>query len=504
MFGRLTIAYGLVTAMGLSSAPVLAQGTCDQISPNPNPSGNVIANFSLSACNDAVFHNGGTFNNYGQLDNRNHFFNLMQDSNGVVFQGSLNNFGIFNNNGFLGDFGGPINNSGALNNRGRLSTSGSALNNTGVLNNYSGGVVFNGGELYNDGSVINHAGALLQNFGTLRNRGTFVNSADGRFFADTASFNNEASGTFVNRGEAFSNVENHGVLYNYGFLSGELIRTYGTLNNQAGAHLIIDFETGGSLNTGSLNNRGWLDVQSETRNSGVINNEREGSITFRHSGHIKNDGVINNAGNVALLNDSISAATIIGSGTFNQTAGMTTVDTALSQQRVDISGGVLQGAGIVNAVVTLDGGTIAPGHSLGTLTINGDLTVTSGRLSFEIAGIDVGEYDVLAISGQGSFLSGLLAFSFTDDFRPQFGDSWTFLTAAGGLNGLENVSSSFSFDRPGFGSQFRFAVALNGDSTALTLSVAPIPEPETYAMLLAGLALLGFATRRKNRMTAAA
>lgn len=32
---------------------------------------------------------------------------------------------------------------------------------------------------------------------------------------------------------------------------------------------------------------------------------------------------------------------------------------------------------------------------------------------------------------------------------------------------------------------------------------APIPEPETYAMLLAGLAVLGFATRRRKRMTAA-
>ncbi len=29
--------------------------------------------------------------------------------------------------------------------------------------------------------------------------------------------------------------------------------------------------------------------------------------------------------------------------------------------------------------------------------------------------------------------------------------------------------------------------------------VAPIPEPETYAMLLAGLGLLGFAARRRNR-----
>ena len=34
--------------------------------------------------------------------------------------------------------------------------------------------------------------------------------------------------------------------------------------------------------------------------------------------------------------------------------------------------------------------------------------------------------------------------------------------------------------------------------------VAPVPEPETYAMLLAGLGLMGFAARRKQRAAAAA
>ena len=33
----------------------------------------------------------------------------------------------------------------------------------------------------------------------------------------------------------------------------------------------------------------------------------------------------------------------------------------------------------------------------------------------------------------------------------------------------------------------------------LMLMTAPVPEPETYAMLLAGLGLLGFARRRKNQ-----
>ena len=36
------------------------------------------------------------------------------------------------------------------------------------------------------------------------------------------------------------------------------------------------------------------------------------------------------------------------------------------------------------------------------------------------------------------------------------------------------------------------------DGYHLQIALAPVPEPETYAMLLAGLGLLGFAARRKN------
>jgi hypothetical protein len=40
---------------------------------------------------------------------------------------------------------------------------------------------------------------------------------------------------------------------------------------------------------------------------------------------------------------------------------------------------------------------------------------------------------------------------------------------------------------------------LSGGSYAGVLNIAnPVPEPETYAMLLAGLGLMGFMSRRKN------
>ena len=55
--------------------------------------------------------------------------------------------------------------------------------------------------------------------------------------------------------------------------------------------------------------------------------------------------------------------------------------------------------------------------------------------------------------------------------------------------------------------EVRFFPEVGRDAYAFTMtvteagSVTPIPEPETYAMLLAGLGLLGVAVRRKNTRT---
>ena len=40
-----------------------------------------------------------------------------------------------------------------------------------------------------------------------------------------------------------------------------------------------------------------------------------------------------------------------------------------------------------------------------------------------------------------------------------------------------------------------------GYSQLSTLTISPVPEPETYAMLIAGLGMVGFAVRRRNKNT---
>lgn len=101
--------------------------------------------------------------------------------------------------------------------------------------------------------------------------------------------------------------------------------------------------------------------------------------------------------------------------------------------------GALGGVGRINGNLNNQlGGVIAPGNGVGTLRVDGSLTQAAGStLAIEVGGAAPGQFDVLAASGTAS-LSGTLAVSLVNGFSPSIGDSFTVLTAAGGIvdNGL--------------------------------------------------------------------
>lgn len=87
----------------------------------------------------------------------------------------------------------------------------------------------------------------------------------------------------------------------------------------------------------------------------------------------------------------------------------------------------LSGIGTIQADLT-NAGTVSPGTSPGTITIDGDYTQEStGTLEIELGGTTPGtEYDQLIVTGTAT-MAGTLNVSFIDEFTPQLGDSFTIL-----------------------------------------------------------------------------
>lgn len=133
-----------------------------------------------------------------------------------------------------------------------------------------------------------------------------------------------------------------------------------------------------------------------------------------------------------------------------------------------------------------------------------------GRVLFNTAGVDpIGSSVQLAAGTWGvstirSYSSAAQPGSIDFDFSESLGQG-----ASNRLMSGERVAWTTSFAQPtGFvAPQFALhvqSIGTNGDSGWYVPTVSPIPEPETYALLLAGLGLLGFHARRRKQKEAVA
>jgi hypothetical protein len=97
-------------------------------------------------------------------------------------------------------------------------------------------------------------------------------------------------------------------------------------------------------------------------------------------------------------------------------------------------------------------------------------------------------------------LSGGITFSHTQLGSAHEGSLFTYLVA----NGLD-VNANYLFFRAGsYAANGSLLNGTNNDYLVWGVGVAAIPEPEIYAMLAAGLGLMGFVARRRKQRAAAA
>ena len=152
--------------------------------------------------------------------------------------------------------------------------------------------------------------------------------------------------------------------------------------------------------------------------------------------------------------------------------------------------------------------------SLGTLSASG-----AGQVTYTYLGKEAGYQNIffapsatpvwqINVSGSPSVgasvikntTGGILDFKFegnTGNFAVN-GGAWSTYSSIGLIK--ENYSG-YDFI---IGYNDSFSTHNDWDDMVIGVSIAPIPEPETYALLLAGLGLLGFAARRRKLKEAAA
>ena len=111
------------------------------------------------------------------------------------------------------------------------------------------------------------------------------------------------------------------------------------------------------------------------------------------------------------------------------------------------------------------------------------------------------------IVGQSSVTAGWLGNLYDKDW--QWNNTFNGHESAFGVSSVESFSEiTFSVDGGSgyfMGKGFSFIAPLSLGSTELYYSyVNPVPEPETYAMLLSGLGLLAFMTKRRKKIGLAA
>lgn len=283
--------------------------------------------------------------------------------------------------------------------------------------------------------------------------------------------------------------------------NGRSLVNQGTVNWTGGR--LRSGDGGSILNSGTWNdsassvvNADWGNHVASFTNSGVFQKTATGLTSIQIP-------FTNNQGSVL-----VSAGTLRFSSSFTQTSGTIAVSQGASvqfDQGLNLAAGTLTGSGTVIADVS-NQGLLSPGASPGQLNVTGSLTLTStSTLLIELGGDHQGvSYDFLSVSGTAN-LDGLLRIGFVNGYESVLGTSTTFtILSANTLVGafanapvtglrLSTLDGLGSF-QVNFGTGSLFAA----NSVVLSNFVA-VPEPSTWALLIAGVLVVAFQLRRHRR-----
>lgn len=379
-------------------------------------------------------------------------------------------------------------------------------------------------DLWNDAAVAlaptpNPAGALLSvAAGTLAYNDLSL-ATGGTFFNNQGTV--EVAGALANRPGAYF-VQQDGARLNV--LAGGRLSNRGSITEFSGASTIdnagtlINYQDGGIdvrnlANRGRIENDGALNIQQGFENEPggeVVNGGRMSRIfTLTNRGRFENRGLLDEYG---FITNTSGAEFVVAEGGTVETSpfsigeyrdfgGITRVDGRLQGNRILLQGALLKGHGTLAGPVELLGAEVAPAVGTG-LTIEGGVT---GNATFYIGWSGAGLYSRLQVTGDLNLQPGIVYFVLpSDGYAPQAGDRVQWLNIDGVAQGLDTLdwrivtqgadAACAGCELSGWTPPDDVRVSFNGG----VLSLNPVPEPGTWALMLAGLAALGGLARSRR------
>ncbi len=314
----------------------------------------------------------------------------------LVNGATVNTTGIVTSGGTLELQTGILNAGGAINTASYTQSAGT-LSGTGNLT-VSGASTLSGGLMTGTGSTITQGALTIDGNGINLDGGRVLDIQGGASWtAGSINLNgggDPGSGTIVNRAGSLFNTGFDGLMFTQNFGGADdgttaLFSNAGTFAKSAG--------TGSTTIQNALNNSGVLNVSSGTL-----------QITAFASG--RNSGII----------DLAAGATL-------STGGISLINGAT---------GIIRGTGTLQlgaGIALTNEGIIRPGASPGTLTIDGNLTLTPASLidiEIQSPGVTAGtHFDVVHVTGAAS-LGGTLRATLLGGFVPSTSQNFRVLTAS--------------------------------------------------------------------------
>ncbi|MBB3410069.1 fibronectin-binding autotransporter adhesin [Rhizobium sp. BK316] len=442
---------GVLSQSELGSAGITMTGGAVTVQSGTNPALNAVVNNAAGTGTASIAMSGGTVTNSGSgdslfADNRGTGTYDINLTGGTVTGGSGTGAAIH----AAAASGGTITiGSGAVVNAG---ASGIALSQTGGAATIATAGTVNGNvNLSAAGNTLSITGGTIA--GNISGGGNTALSFDlgtGSFTYDSAYVISGMGSIGMNSGSAE--------------IDGSL--TTNTLAVNGGR---LTLNGAASVSSGTTISAGTLQLGNGGSSGSITGNvTNNGTLAFNRSDSYIFDGIVSGSGTIRQIGSGLTRLTGDSSGftgTTSVEAGTLSVNGNLCGDMNVLSGGRLQGVGTV--CDTGNAGIIAPGNSIGTLTVSGNYTGNGGTLEIEtVLGNDASATDRLVVTGNTSGSTNLKVIN-VGGGGAQTVEGIKIVDIGGASNGSFSLLGDYVFqgDQAVVGGAYAYRLYKNGVST---------------------------------------